>query len=150
MAPAVPPNVTVPLKSFGPLLQTLPLASFAVMLVKLPLTDVPAVAELIVVGFITNWLITPGLTSKVAVPVLPDPVIIKVLLLPAVIGVTLTPVNWPAVKAAEVPVIPAVPLYVTVPMKLVTVLLFASCAVSVTDVIAVPAVCGELIVEIAK
>ena len=92
------------------------------------------------------------MTLKVLVPVLlgDPPVTMKVLLLPAVIGVTLTPVNWPAVNPAEVPVIPAVPLYVTVEPKLVTVWLFASCAVSVTDVIGVPAVCGELIVEIAK
>ena len=54
VAPAVPPKVTVPVKALGPLLQTLPLASFAMMLVKLPLTDVPAVAEAIVAGFITN------------------------------------------------------------------------------------------------
>jgi hypothetical protein len=54
VAPAVPPKVTVPVNALGPLLQVLPLASFAVMLVKLLLTDVPAVAELIVVGFITN------------------------------------------------------------------------------------------------
>jgi hypothetical protein len=37
-----------------------------------------------------------------------------------------------------------------VPLKLVTVLLFASCAVSVIPVIAVPAVCGVVMVEIAK
>jgi hypothetical protein len=54
VAPAVPPNVTVPVNALGPLLQTLPLASFAVMLPKLPLIDVPTVAEAIVVGFITN------------------------------------------------------------------------------------------------
>jgi hypothetical protein len=54
VAPAVPPKVTVPVNALGPLLQTFPLASFAVMLRKLPLTDVPAVAEAIVVGFTTN------------------------------------------------------------------------------------------------
>ena len=37
------------------------------MLVKLPLTDEPAVAEAIVVGFITNWLIAPGLTVVMVV-----------------------------------------------------------------------------------
>ena len=36
------------------------------------------------------------------------------------------------------------------PLKLVTVLLFTSCAVSVIPVIPVPAACGEVIVEIAK
>jgi hypothetical protein len=149
---AVPPKVTAPVNSSGPLLHTLPLASFAVMLTKLPLTGMPAVAELIVAGFITNWIIAPGLTSKVAVPVwLGDPpATVNVLPPPAVMGVTLTPVNWPPVNAAEVPVIPAVPVYVTVEPKLVTVWLFASCAVSVTDVIGVPAVCGEVSVEIAK
>jgi len=54
VAPAVPPKVTVPVNALGPLLQTLPLASSAVMLTKLPLTGVPAVAEAIVAGFITN------------------------------------------------------------------------------------------------
>ena len=68
VAPAVPPKVTVPVNTLGPLLHVLPLASFAVMLVKLPLTDVPAVAEAIVVGFITNWLIAPGLTVSCCVP----------------------------------------------------------------------------------
>ena len=52
VTPAVPPKVTVPVNTFGPLSHTLPLASFAVMLVRL--TAVPAVAELIVAGFITN------------------------------------------------------------------------------------------------
>ena len=79
-----------------------------------------------------------------------DPVTTKVLLAPAVVGVTLTPLNTPKVKAADVPVIPAVPLYATVEAKFVAVLLFTSCAVSVIPVITVPAVCGELIVEIAK
>ena len=74
----------------------------------------------------------------------------NVLPLPAVVGVTLTPVNWPDVNAAEVPVIPAVPLYATVLVKLVTVLLLTSCAVSVIPVIAVPAVCGDDIADIAK
>ncbi len=87
---------------------------------------------------------------KVAVPVLVDPVTMKVLLVPATVGVTLTPVKWPAVKAPDVPVIPAVPLYVTVPVKPVTVLLFTSCAVSVMPVMGVPAVCGEEIAEMAK
>jgi len=90
------------------------------------------------------------MTSKVAVPVLLEPVTTKVLLAPAVVGVTLTLLNTPKVKAADVPVIPAVPLYATVETKLVTVLLFTSCAVSVIPVMAVPAVCGDEIVEMAK
>jgi hypothetical protein len=57
-APAVPAKLTVPVNTLGPLLHTLPWASSAVMLVKL--TGVPAVAEAIVVGFITNWLTAPG------------------------------------------------------------------------------------------
>jgi len=52
----------------------------------------------------------PETTSNVAVPVLADPVTIRVLPVPTLVGVTLTPVNCPAVNAAEVPVIPAVPL----------------------------------------
>ena len=39
----------------------------------------------------------------------------NVMPVPATVGVTLTPLNTPEVNAAEVPVIPAVPLYVTVP-----------------------------------
>ena len=54
VAPAVPAKLTVPVNAFGPVLRVLPLASFAVMLTKLPLTDVPVVAEAIVVGFITS------------------------------------------------------------------------------------------------
>ena len=65
-------------------------------------------------------------------------------------GVTLTPPSTPRENDPDVPVIPAVPLYVTVLTKLVAVLLFASCAVSVIPVIAVPAVAGELIPVIAK
>ena len=87
---------------------------------------------------------------KVLVPVLPEPVTTKLRLVPATVGVTLTPVNWPDVKEADVPVIPAVPLYITVPVKLVTVLLPASCAVSVMPVIAVPDVCGDEMDEIEK
>jgi hypothetical protein len=74
----------------------------------------------------------------------------NVKLLPATVGVTLTALNTPAVNAADVPVIPAVPLYATVDVKLVAVLLFASSAVMVMPVIAVPAVCGDEIAEIAK
>ena len=86
VAPAVPPKVTVLLKSLAPLLHTLPLASSAVMLVKL--TGVPAVAELIVVGFITNWLSAPGLTVvMVVVPTIEPEVAVTVLLLPAAVGV---------------------------------------------------------------
>ena len=58
-------------------------------------------------------VIAPGgviaVTSKVAEPVLPEFETVNVLLLPATVGVTLTPVNTPAVNAAEVPVMPAVP-----------------------------------------
>lgn len=93
---------------------------------------------------------TSGFTLKVAVPVLLDPVTMNVSLLPATAGVTLTPVNWPDENDAEVPVIPAVPLYVTVVVKLVTVLLPASCAVSVIPVMGVPTVCGEEMAEITK
>jgi hypothetical protein len=74
----------------------------------------------------------------------------KVIPVPATVGVTLTPVNRPNVKEAEVPVIPAVPLYVTVPVKLVVVLLFKSCAVSMIPVMAIPAVCGDDMSEIKK
>ena len=88
----------------------------------------------------------------VADPVLPETpsVTVKVRLLPATVGVTLTPVSTPAVKVAEVPVKPPVPPKLTVPVKLVTVALEASCAVRVMPVIGVPTVCGELIAEIAK
>jgi hypothetical protein len=54
------------------------------------------------------------------------------------------------VKAADVPVTPAVPPKVTVEVKPGTVLLKVSWAVIVVIVKAVPAVCGELIGEIAK
>ena len=91
-----------------------------------------------------------GSTSKVQVPVLPAPVIMNVKPLPTSVGVTLTSVNWPAVKIPELPVIPAVPLYVTVPVKLVTVTLFASCAVNVIPVMGVPAVWGDVIGVIAS
>jgi hypothetical protein len=122
VAPAVPPKVTVPANILGPLLQTLPLASLAVMLVKLLLTDVPAVAEAIVVGFMTNWLIAPGLTVAIeADPVAEPEVTVTVRLVPANVGVTLAPLNTPEVKAADVPVTPAVPPNVTVEPKLVTV-----------------------------
>ena len=46
--------------------------------------------------------------------------------MPTAEGVTVTPVSWPDEKDAEVPVIPAVPLKATVPLKLVIVLLLAS------------------------
>ena len=97
-----------------------------------------------------NFVAMPALTVKVIVPVLPEPVTTNVRLVPAIVGVTLAPVNWPDVNAADVPEIPAVPLYVTVPVKLVTVLLPASCAVSVIPAIAVPAVCGDEMDEIEK
>ncbi|MCX6896374.1 MAG: hypothetical protein NTZ16_12930, partial [Verrucomicrobia bacterium] len=84
VAPAVPPKVTVPVNELGPVLQVLPLESLAVMLVKL--TAVPAVADVIVAGFITNWLMAPGFTSKVLVTdLLPGLLVaIKVLPVPAV------------------------------------------------------------------
>ena len=59
---------------------------------------------------ILNFAAVPGLTLNVAVPVLPDPVTMNVLPVPATVGVTLTPESTPDVNAAEVPVIPAVPL----------------------------------------
>ena len=62
VAPAVPAKATVPVKTFGPELRTLPLASFAVMLTMLPLIDAPAVADAIVVGFITSEANAPGFT----------------------------------------------------------------------------------------
>jgi ABC-type polysaccharide/polyol phosphate export permease len=87
----------------------------------------------------------------VAEPVWPDPSFtVTVRLLPALVGVTLALLNTPAVNAADVPVTPAVPPNVTVDMKLVTVLLFASCAVIVAMVNAVPAVLVPEIDEIAK
>ena len=49
------------------------------------------------------------LTSKVELPLLPEALTVKVFALPAVVGVTLNPVNCPAVKLPEMPVIPAVP-----------------------------------------
>ena len=67
VAPAVPAKATVPVKAFGPVLRVLPLASFAVMLTKLPVTDVPAVAETMVVGFITSEASTPGFTVAILV-----------------------------------------------------------------------------------
>ena len=86
----------------------------------------------------------------VAVPVLVDPVTMNVREEPETAGVTLTPESTPEVKAPEVPVIPAVPLYETVETKLVTVLLLTSWAVRVIPVMAVPAVWGEEMVDIAK
>src|SRR5665213_1876943 len=62
VTPAVPPKLTVPVKTFGPELSVLPLASLAVMLTMLPLTDAPAVAEAIVVGLITSCARAPGFT----------------------------------------------------------------------------------------
>ena len=121
VAPAVPPKLTVPVNALGPLSQVLPLASFAVMLTKLPLTDVPAVAEAIVVGFITNWLIAPGLTVVIVVVPTIEPgleVAVIVLVLPADVGVKAGKVvNTPAEKFTDVPLAPAVPPKVTVPVK---------------------------------
>ena len=152
VAPAVPAKATVPVKTFGPELRTLPLASFAVMLTMLPLMDAPAVADAIVVGLITKDASTPGFTVvMVAEPVWLEPSsTVTVSDEPATVGVTLTLERTPAVNAAEVPVTPAVPPKATVPVKPVAVLLFASRAVSVMPVIAVPAVCGVEIAEIEK
>ena len=87
----------------------------------------------------------------VAVPVCPDPSLtVTVKLLPANVGVTLALFSTPLLNAADVPVTPAVPPNVTVPPKLVTALLFASCAVIVAMVNTVPAVCGDEIADIAK
>ncbi len=93
----------------------------------------------------------PGLmVAIVAVPVLVEPVTTNVSEVPETVGVTLTPESTPAVKAAEVPVIPAVPLYVTDDTKLVAVLLLISCAVRVIPVMAVPTVWGVVMVDIIK
>jgi hypothetical protein len=63
VTPAVPPYVTVPVNTLGPLLHTLPPESSAVMLVRE--SAMPAVAEVMVAGAITNWLTKPGLTVSV-------------------------------------------------------------------------------------
>jgi hypothetical protein len=123
--------------------------------VILKLNAVPAVCVPIVPPplFSTlKWSRAPGLTvAIVAKPVWLDPsVTVTVRLLPATVGVTLALVNTPAVNAADVPVTPAVPPNVTVEVKLVTVLLFVSFAVIVAIWNAVPAVCGEEMVEMAK
>jgi hypothetical protein len=85
------------------------------------------------------------MVAMVVEPVLPETpsVTTKVRLLPELVGVTLTPVSTPEVKVAEVPEKPPLPLKVTVPVKLVTVWLEASCAVMVMPVMGVPTVCGE-------
>ena len=60
------------------------------MLTKLPLTDEPAVAEAIVVGFITNWLTAPGLTVSACVAeviVLGDVLAAVIVGLPACVSV---------------------------------------------------------------
>jgi hypothetical protein len=125
-----------------------PFASCRCTVIAVEATPAATVTAVLV---ITSLLAAAGLiVAMVAVPVLADPVTMKVLPLPATVGVTLTPLNTPDVKLADVPVIPAVPLYATVETKLVTVLLFTSCAVSVMPVMAVPAVCGDEIVEMAK
>ena len=100
------------------------------------------------------WEVLPdgaaGLTRNVLVPVLDDPVTTSVIPVPAIVGVTLIPESTPPVNADEVPVIPAVPLKATVLTKLFTALLLRSWAVRVIPVIAVPAVWGEEIAEMAK
>ena len=72
------------------------------------LKDVPAVCVLI--EEIAKWCKAPGFTSNVLLPVLVDPVTTKVNPVPDTVGVTLTLLNTPAVKEADVPVMPAVPL----------------------------------------
>ena len=111
VAPAVPAKLTVPVKVFGPELRVLPLASLAVMLTMLPLTDVPVVADAMVVGFITIDASTPGFTVVMEVePVWLEPSsTVTVRALPAVVGVTLTLLRTPELNAADVPVTPAVP-----------------------------------------
>lgn len=86
----------------------------------------------------------------VADPVADPLVTVTVKLVPSTVAVTLALLSTPAVNAADVPVTPAVPPYVTVEVKLVTVLLFTSCAVIVEIWNAVPTICGEAIAEIAK
>ena len=70
--------------------------------------------------FITSLLADPGLTVvMVVVPTMTQPqVAVIVLPLPAAVGVKVGKVvNTPAVNAAEVPVAPAVPPKVTVPVN---------------------------------
>ena len=84
-------------------------------------------------------------------PVCPDPSLtVTVNPLPAAVAVTLALFNTPELMVPDGPVTPAVPPYATGPPKLVTVLLFASCAVIVAMVNTVPAVCGDEIADIAK
>ena len=81
--------------------------------------------------------------TPVQVPVLPAvcaSFTVTVSPLPATVGVTLALLNTPELNVPDGPVTPAVPPNVTVPPKLVTVLLFASCAVIVAMVNGVPAV----------
>ena len=115
------------------------------------LNAVPAVPVLGTVVY-ASFVASPGLTVViVAEPVWPDPSFtVTVKLLPATVGVTLALLNTPAVNAGDVPVTPAVPPYVTVEVKPVAVLLFASCAVIVAMVNAVPAVFVPEIAEITK
>ena len=87
----------------------------------------------------------------VAEPVWPDPSFtVTVNPLPATTAVTLALFNTPPLKVPDVPVTPAVPPNVTVPEKLVTVLLFTSCAVIVSMLNGTPAVCGDEIADTAK
>ena len=59
----------------------------------------------------SKWSKAPGLmVVMVAEPVFVEPVTTNVNELPATVGVTVTLESTPAVNAAEVPVIPAVPL----------------------------------------
>ena len=83
----------------------------AICVVGIPVFPVVVPGAAVSPGINTcNFDAVPAFTVKVAVPVIAEPVTTNVKLLPATIGVTLTPVNTPAVNAAEVPVIPVVPL----------------------------------------
>ena len=93
---------TVPVK----LVTVLLLASWAVIVAIL--NALPAACVLMLE--IAKWCRAPGFTLNVLLPVLLEPVTTKVTPVPATVGVTLTLLNTPAVNAADVPVMPAVPL----------------------------------------
>ena len=118
----------------------------AVPAVCVPMLPLPAAST-------RNFANTPGFTSNaLLVPVSLPPVRVAVIVfpVPACVTVTLCVRTPPLNDPDGVGVIdPAVVLRFTVPVKLVTVLLFASCAVSVM-LNAVPAVCGLLIVPRTK
>src|SRR6202007_3390072 len=93
---------TVPVK----LVTVLLLASWAVIVAIL--NALPAACVLMLE--IAKGCGSPGFTLNVLLPVLLEPVTTKVTPVPATVGVTLTLLNTPAVNAADVPVMPAVPL----------------------------------------